>query len=199
MIDVFSMFKPYLACFSGFPKNRWEEIFIRIQKQWLVPNKLLVNPPAAKPRESNSRPRPRANPRRRLVASRSRTDTARVPSRWEKSASTKSPRNCSSESCRSKDWSEKSPKISRLTCDSNPPRSWPCKKRPKRTWLACSKTPTCARSTPRESPSCRRTSNWREESEANVRKESSLYVSFWNSKQKQTKWKVFFPPTSNST
>ena len=47
---------------------------------------------------------------------------------------------------------------------------WRYKKRPKRTWLACSKTPTCARSTPRESPSCRRMSSWREESEANALK-----------------------------
>ena len=132
----------------------------------------------AKPRESNSRRKPRANLRRRLVASRSRTDTARGPSRWEKSESTKSPRNCSSESCRFNAWWEKSRKISRLTCDSNPPRFWRCKKRPKRTWLACSKTPTCARSTPRESPSCRRMFSWREESEANALKKFVFFCVF---------------------
>jgi hypothetical protein len=63
--------------------------------------------------------------------------------------------------------------------------------------LACSKTPTCAPSTPRESPSCRRMSNWREESEANALKcVFSLVNDSFTHNQKQTKkWKVFFPPS----
>ena len=61
-----------------------KEIFIINQTQWLVPNKLLVNPPVAKPRENNSRLKPRANPRRRLAVSRNRTDIDRVPLRWER-------------------------------------------------------------------------------------------------------------------
>jgi len=37
-----------------------------------------------------------------------------------------------------------------------------------------SRTPTCAPSTPRESPSCQRTSSWRAESVVNVHKSSSF-------------------------
>ena len=125
----------------------------------------------AKPRESNSRPRPRANPRRRLVASK----TAQIPPGYRalrKSASTKSPRIAHQKVAVST-IGQRNRQDFKTDLRFNPPRCWPCKKRPKRTWLACSKTPTCARSTPRESPSCRRMSNWREESEANARKQQN--------------------------
>jgi Core histone H2A/H2B/H3/H4 len=46
-----------------------------------------------------------------------------------------------------------------------------CRKRRKPTWLAFSKTQTCAPSTPSASPSCRRTYSWRVASEANELKQ----------------------------
>ena len=166
------MFKPYPACFSSFSN--------RSLRKNLHPKTNTMARTKQTARKSTGGKAPRKQLATKARKSAPATGGVKKPHRYRpgtvalrKSASTKSPRNCSSESCRFNDWSEKSPKISRLTCDSNPPRCWPCKKRPKRTWLACSKTPTCARSTPRESPSCRRMSNWREESEANVRKESS--------------------------
>ena len=62
---------------------------------------------------------------------RRRQEAAQVPPGYrrasEKSASTKSPPNCSSASFRSNALSAKSPKTSRRTCDSNPPRSWPAR------------------------------------------------------------------------
>merc|ERR1712159_35396 len=59
--------------------------------KWPVRSKLPVSPPVARPRASNSPPRLPASPPRRPAASRSRTGTARVPLRFVRSASTKSP------------------------------------------------------------------------------------------------------------
>ena len=38
--------------------------------------------------------------------------------------------------------------------------SWPCRRLARLTWSVCSRTPTCAPSTPSVSPSCQRTSSW---------------------------------------
>jgi len=47
----------------------------------------------------------------------------------------------------------------RRTCASSPPPSSPCRRPPRRTWSASSRTPTSAPSTPSASPSCPRTSS----------------------------------------
>merc|ERR1712156_1248283 len=44
----------------------------------------------------------------------------------------------------------------------------------RRTWWGCSRTPTCAPSTPSVSPSCPRTSSWQGGSVANVHKEGAV-------------------------
>ncbi|CAB1448609.1 unnamed protein product [Pleuronectes platessa] len=45
-----------------------------------------------------------------------------------------------------------------LSCRAPP--SWLCRRPARLTWPACLRTPTCAPSTPRGSPSCPRTSSW---------------------------------------
>uniref|UniRef100_A0A3Q1B6R0 Histone H2A/H2B/H3 domain-containing protein n=1 Tax=Amphiprion ocellaris TaxID=80972 RepID=A0A3Q1B6R0_AMPOC len=41
-----------------------------------------------------------------------------------------------------------------------PPLSWLCRRPARLTWSVSSRTPTCAPSTPRGSPSCPKTSSW---------------------------------------
>merc|ERR1711931_975 len=134
---------------------------------WLEPSKLLENLPEAKPHESSSPPKLPENPPQPPVVSKSHIDSDQEPSLSEKSDDTKNPLNCSSESFHSSDWSEKLPRISKPISDSRALPSWLFKKPPKLTWSASSKTPTCAPSTPRESPLCQKISNWLDESEEN--------------------------------
>ena len=61
------------------------------QPRWPVPSKLPVSPPVARPPASSSPPRRRASLPPPPAASRSPTGTAPVPSRFVRSASTKSP------------------------------------------------------------------------------------------------------------
>merc|ERR1712100_478954 len=97
------------------------------------------------------------NPPQPPVVSKSHTDSDQEPSLSERSDDTKNPLNCSSESSHS----------SALP-------SWLFKKPPKLTWSASSKTPTCAPSTPRESPLCQKISNWLDESEENELKKLTI-------------------------
>jgi len=54
----------------------------------------------------------------------------------------------------------KSPRTSRPISASSPLPSSLCRRLLRPTWWVCSRTPICAPSTQRESPSCRRTSSW---------------------------------------
>ena len=60
MIDDAQCSNLTLPVFRVFKESLRKSLFK--SKQWLVPNKLLVNPPAAKPQKA-TRDRPRANPR----------------------------------------------------------------------------------------------------------------------------------------
>lgn len=81
-------------------------------------------------------------------------------SRCEKFVATKSRPSCWFASCRFNAWFVKSRKISRPICASRHRPSWRCKRRANRTWLVCSRTPTCALFTPNVWRSCQRTFSW---------------------------------------
>merc|ERR1712050_249327 len=136
-------------------------------QKWLEPSKPLENLPEVKPHESSSPPKLPENPLQPPAVSKSPTDSDQEPSHTEKSDDTKNPPNCSSESFHSSDWSEKLLKISKPIFDSRAAPSWLCRKLVKPTWLDSLRTPTFALSTPSESPSCQKTSNWLDESEVN--------------------------------
>ena len=70
-----------------------------------------------------------------------------------------------SESCLSKDLSERSPKSGNKKLDSKVKQSWLFKKLLKLTSSLCLRTQICVRSMPREWPSCPRICNWPKESE----------------------------------
>ena len=55
---------------------------------------------------------------------------------------------------------ERSLRTSRPICASRALPSWLFRRPARLTWSVCSRTPTCAPSTPRGSPSCPRTSSW---------------------------------------
>merc|ERR1712141_346090 len=112
-----------------------------LPKKWLVPSKLLVNPPEERLPGSSWPPRLPGSLLPAPEVSRSLTDTGPVPWLSEKSEDTRSLLSFSSENC---------------------PSGLPLS--------VCSRTPTCAPSTPRESPSCPRISSWPEESGASVLK-----------------------------
>merc|ERR1712083_50282 len=135
----------------------------RSGKSSIPPGRLL--PP--RPPES---PLPTNLPRVRLLklpppVSRDPTDSSPEPSPLERSEDSKNPLSSSLENFLSKDSSERSPTISRLILDSNPPPSSLSKRPLRLTWSDSSRTPTSALSTPRESPSCPRICNSPEESE----------------------------------
>ncbi|KAJ3383418.1 hypothetical protein HDU84_003628, partial [Entophlyctis sp. JEL0112] len=108
---------------------------------------------------SSSPPRPPARVPRPQAVSRSRTDTVQAQSPCAKSGATKSPPSCSSASCRSSASSVRSLRTSKQTCASSPPPSAPCRRLPRPTSSACSKTPTLPPSTPSALPSSLRISS----------------------------------------
>ena len=150
--------------------NEFRRISTKFTSKWHEPSKLHENLLEAKPHENNWPPKPPERAHQLLVESRNHIVTDLVLLPFVRSEDTRNPLNCSSENCHSKDWFVKSPKISRLTCDSSLLLSQLCKKPQKLTWSVFSKTPISAPSTQRGSPSCQRTSNWHEESEENVLK-----------------------------
>ena len=147
--------------------------------KWLEQNKPQESPPEERPQESNLLPRLPESPPQPLEESRSHTDTVQVPSLSERSEDTKSPPSFWSESFHSKDLSERSPKTSRPTLDSKDLPSLPFKRLLRPTLSVFSRILTCAPSTPRESPSCQRTSNWPEESEERDHKRSIVWAWGW--------------------
>ena len=76
-----------------------------------------------------------------------------------RSGSTRSPQNCWSGSCLSRGWCVRLLRTSRLTWGSSPALFWLSRRQQRLTWSACLRTPTWQPSTPRESPSCPRTSS----------------------------------------
>ena len=126
----------------------------------------------ARPRESSWPRRPLARVLRPQEASRSRIVIGRVPSPFVRSVVTRRAPNCSSANCPSSAWCVKSHRTSRPICVSRARPSWPCRRPARHIWSVFSKTRTCAPSTPSESPSCRKTSSWPDESVANVHKSS---------------------------
>merc|ERR1712131_360058 len=133
---------------------------VQTEEKWQEPSKLHASQLEAKPHENNWPPR---QPRRHqppAELSRSHTDSDQELSPFEKLEDTRSPLSSFSENFHSKDWYVKSLKISKPIFDSNLLPSWPFKKLAKLTWSEFSKTPTSAQSTPRESPSCQKISNW---------------------------------------
>ena len=137
---------------------------------WLEQSKLQGNLPEVRLHENSWPPRLPERAPRPPEESRNLTDTDQEPLHFVRSEDTRNPPNCSSESCPSSDWSERSPRTSRPTCDSRAQPSLHSRKPQKLTSSVSSKTPTCAPSTQRGSPSCQKTSNWHEESEENVLK-----------------------------
>ena len=143
---------------------RWTTIFIRIK--WLEQNKPQGNQLPRRFPESNWLPKrsPERVPPSPLV-SRNPTDSSQEQLPSEKSGSTRSPLTSSSENFPSRDSSEKSPMSSSRSSDSRAQLCLLSKKLLKLTSSPSSKTPTCAPSTPRESPSWPETSNLPRESE----------------------------------
>ena len=101
------------------------------------------------------------------VESRNLIVTGLVQSLFVRSVVTRNPPSCWSASCPSSVLCEKSLRISRPICVSRAPLWWLFKKLARLTLLVCLKTPTCAPSTPSESPSCPRTFSWPAESAEN--------------------------------
>ncbi|PAA79413.1 hypothetical protein BOX15_Mlig013013g1, partial [Macrostomum lignano] len=128
--------------------------------RWPAPSRQPASPPAARRRASSWPPRPLASPRRARAASRSRIATGLA--RWPcaRSGATRRAPSCSSASCHSSGWCARSPRTSRPTCAFSRPPLVPCRRPARPTWSACSRTRTCAPSTPSGSPSCPRTSSW---------------------------------------
>ena len=133
------------------------------QTTWLEPSKPQESPPVVRHQESNSPPRQQESPHQHPVVSRSLTDISQVPLPSEKLEDSKNLLNYLSESFHSKDWLEKSLKISRPIWDSNLLQSVHCKNPSKHTSSPSLKTLTCVLSTQRESLSKRRISNSQED------------------------------------
>merc|ERR1711953_480713 len=137
---------------------------------WHVLSKPLVNPLEEKLLANSWPPRLQENLLPPPVESRSPTDTGPEPSPSERSGGTRSPLSSSSASCPSSVLSERSPRTSRLTSGSRALLSWLSRRLARLISSDCSRTPTCAPSTPRGSPTCPRTSSWPGESEESVHK-----------------------------
>ena len=164
-------------------------------------SKPRVSPQEVKLQESNWRPRLPESPLQLLVVSKSLTDTDLVPSLFVRSEDTKSLLSSWSESFHSSYLSEKSPKTSRLTWDSRDLPSWLFRRPPRPTLLVFSRIPTWPPSTPRESPSCLRTSNLPAESVASALKHLNHWIIFhwmvdWYRNQTQTNKQMVFLKTT---
>jgi len=132
---------------------------------WLVPSKLQENPLEERLQESSWPPRLQENLLQQLEESRSPTDTGLELLLSVRSEDTRSPLSFSSENFLSSVWWERLLKTSRLTLDFSHLLSWLSRRQVRLTLLDSLRTLTCAPFTPRESPSCPRTSSWPEESE----------------------------------
>ena len=159
-----------LICITSYTVVLIARIRRFLHSQWHEPSKLHENPLEVRLHENSWPPRlPERAPQpleewRSLIV----TDLELLLS--ERSEDTRNPPNCWSESSRSRDWSVRSHRTSRPTCDSKA-QPLPLSKKPRKlTSSVFSKTPTCAPSTQRGSPSCQKTSNWHEESVENVLK-----------------------------
>ena len=133
--------------------------FIWIQRRWHVPSRLQENLQEAKPHENSWLPRQPVRAHQPPVALRNLTDTGQELSPSVRSGDIRRAPNCSSGNSHSSALSVKSLKISRPICVSRAQPSWPSRKPARPTSSGSLKTPTCVLSTPREWPSCQRTSS----------------------------------------
>merc|ERR1739844_462501 len=134
-------------------------IQLKLKEKWPVQSRPPVSPPEERLQGSSSPPRPPGSPPPPPEESRSPTDTG--PELWlsVRSGDTRSPPSSLSGSSPSSVSSGRSLKISKLISDSSQ-LPLALSRRPVRpTWSGCSRTPTCAPSTPSVSPSCQRTSS----------------------------------------
>eukprot|EP00955_Chlamydomonas_euryale_P105431 365637-Chlamydomonas_euryale.AAC.4 len=140
------------------------------QVPWPAPSRPPASPPVARPRASSWPQRQRAS--RPPPPAVSRSPTVTVPALWRcaRFASTRRALSCSSGSCRFSASSVRLRRTSRPICASSRPPCWRCRRPPRLTWSACSRTPTLRPSTPSASPSCPRTSSLRAASVASARK-----------------------------
>merc|ERR1712242_686141 len=139
--------------------SKWQ-LSAELKKKWPVPSRPLVSQLEERLPGSSWPPRPPGSPPPPPVESRSPTDTGPAPWLSVRSGDTRSPPSCSSASCPSSVSSGRLPRISKLISGSSLPPSALCRRLARPTWSVCSRTPTCAPSTPSVSPSCPRTSSW---------------------------------------
>merc|ERR1712241_904174 len=130
------------------------------KEKWPVPSRPLVSQLEERLPGSSWPPRLPGSPPPPPVESRSPTDTGPAPWLSVRSEDTRSPPSCSSASCPSSVSLGRLPRISKLISGSSLPPSALCRRLARPTWSVCSRTPTCAPSTPSVSPSCPRTSSW---------------------------------------
>ena len=124
------------------------------RRRWHVPSRPQENLLEVKLHVNNWPPRQPVRALQQLVASRNPTDTGQEPSLFVRSGDTRKAQSCWSGNCHSSVWSVRLLRTSRPTCVSRVQPSWLSRKPAKPTLSDSLRTPTCALSTPRESPSC---------------------------------------------
>ena len=123
-----------IAILSHSQLDEFLRISTKFTSRWHEPSKPPENLLEARLHESSWPPKLHERAHQLLVESRNLIVTDLVPLLSERSEDTRNRPNCSSENCLSRDWSEKSLKTSKLTCDSSLLLSQLCKKPQKLTW-----------------------------------------------------------------
>merc|ERR1712156_1100641 len=136
----------------------------KLDPRWPVPSRPPVSLPEARPPGSSWLPRLPGSLHLPPVESRSPTGTGLEPSPSVRSVVTRNPPSFSSVNSPSRGSREKTLRTSKLISDSRVQPSVPFRRPAKLTWSVCSKTPTCAQSTPSVRPLCQRIFSWHEES-----------------------------------
>merc|ERR1711973_829997 len=151
--------------------RRNSDLELKVLSKWPVPSRPPVSPPEARPPGSSLPPRLLGSLPLLQEVSRSPTGIGLELLPFVRSGGTRSPPSSSSASCPSSVWSGRLPRISRLTRGSSHPLSWLFRRHLRLTLLVSLRTPTCAPSMLRGSPSCPRTSSWPAGSVVSVLKE----------------------------
>ena len=132
--------------------------WFQFPSKWRARNRRRVNPRVARRHAKRWPRKPLANAYPQ-AASKSLTGTVLAPSHFVRSVVTKNRPNSSFASCLSSVSCERWHRSSNRTFISNRPLSALFRRHLRRTWLDCSRTPTCAPSTPSVSQSPPGTSN----------------------------------------